>query len=112
MRRQQARQWELMERGISDCLPQQRQYPPSRWTLARPPQHAQLQCLSGTPARRVQPRSFSRSLGRILAFATAVCLSSFAQLPPRNTASADSAIVIDTHADTPMRITDENFDLA
>ena len=51
-------------------------------------------------------------MGRILVFATAVCLSSLAQLPTRNTASVDSAIVIDTHADTPMRITDENFDLA
>jgi membrane dipeptidase len=40
----------------------------------------------------------------------------FAQSKPVSKAEADkvhaSAIVIDTHADTPMRFTDENFDLA
>ena len=85
-----------MKPGILDCLPQRRQKPPS----------------PGAPARRVQSKVFLRSLGRVLVFATAACLSGFGQEPIHNSARVDSAIVIDTHADTPVRITDEKFDLA
>ena len=85
-----------MKLGILDCSPQQRQKPPS----------------PGASARRVQSQAFLRSLGRVLIFATAACLSSFAQEPSHDAVIVDSAIVIDTHADTPTRITDENFDLA
>ncbi len=67
--------------------------------------------------RPVQPRAFLRPLACALALVTATCLSGFAQAPvpaPRGVDSTiiHSAIVIDTHADTPQRITDENFDLA
>ena len=54
--------------------------------------------------------------------ATAACLGSFAQSRTDNSAIVksvtanstivNSVIVVDTHADTPTRITDENFDLA
>jgi membrane dipeptidase len=57
--------------------------------------------------RRMRSRAFLRSIGRVLVFAAAACLSSVAQQ-----SISDSAIVVDTHADTPTRIADENFDLA
>ena len=56
--------------------------------------------------RRVRSRVFLRSAALVLVFAAAACLGSFAQQP-----IPDSAVVVDTHADTPTRITDENFDL-
>jgi membrane dipeptidase len=69
-------------------------------------------------------QTWLRAVGCVLAFAAA-CPSGFTQQtsPSRQRGGNDgglndasevyqSAIVVDTHADTPMRITDENFDLA
>ena len=52
-----------MELGILDCLPRQRQKPPS----------------PGIPARRARTRALWRILRHVLVFAMAACLSSFAQ---------------------------------
>ncbi len=72
----------------------------------------ELRTLDCPPQQR-QPWVRLRSLGCIVALAAAACLSSPAQPPiPSSATSVDSTIVVDTHADTPMRITDENFDLA
>ncbi len=66
--------------------------------------------------------TLSRTLAATLLFPTLLIAqaSTPAQAPPKSKASAnqnwraihDSAIIIDTHADTPGRFVDENFDLA
>lgn len=60
-------------------------------------------------------KQFRRSLLFITIFVSYSCLFSIAQtaveVSPRARAIHDSAIVIDTHADTPQRFVDDNFDI-